>query len=152
MFFITCKKLQWQRINFVFLNKQLVLVTSRIIEVEINAYRNLDYSGYHKKTNLIIVFIIDQTKKKNGNHVFASSLTQTTQNARTWHGYLLLLVTTSVLKHVYGCSLVLTARWLQRRRFRWLTVRSQQSENRSWAQCIIFKDPWKSRTELALIS
>ena len=39
-------------------------------------YRDLDYSGYHKKPNLIILFLyIERKRKKNGSHVFALSLT-----------------------------------------------------------------------------
>ena len=42
-----------------------------------NLYRDLDYSGYYvhaQKPNLIIVLLYIE-RKKNGSHVFASSLT-----------------------------------------------------------------------------
>ena len=39
-----------------------------------NPCRDLNYSGYQQKPNLIIVLLYTE-RKKNGSHVFASSLT-----------------------------------------------------------------------------
>ena len=56
---------------------------SRIIKVEIRIIgqgRDLDYSGYHKKTNLIIVLLYVERMQKLGSHVSASSLTASNTN------------------------------------------------------------------------